>query len=205
MDAVCDMQQPLRKGGGSVEPQLTRFTVTGNLASTPRRGCETSTPDDRQPVAAKPYGRHESTGAVRCHEKQMVELVHTGRAPVELAREFNCSAPAIRNWVAQGSIDEGKPPPGKEGALTSAERGILAKATACFSAKVRRHPRRLRTDQGDQAELPAHGCRVLNVSVSSFYAWRDRGPSKRAMQPVRGTGSSRDRLVSRTRPLRRRS
>ena len=89
--------------------------------------------------------------------QQMVELVHVGRAPVELAREFNCSAQAIRNWVAQDSIDEGKPPPGKEGALTSAERDelarlrrenrrlqmerdILAKATAWFAAKSEKTP-----------------------------------------------------------------
>jgi transposase len=74
-----------------------------------------------------------------------------------LAREFNCSAQAIRNWVAQDSIDEGKPPPGKEGALTSAERDelarlrrenrrlqmerdILAKATAWFAAKSEKTP-----------------------------------------------------------------
>jgi len=73
------------------------------------------------------------------------------------AREFKCSAQAIRNWVAQDSIDEGKPPPGKEGALTSAERDelarlrrenrrlqmerdILAKATAWFAAKSEKTP-----------------------------------------------------------------
>ena len=59
--------------------------------------------------------------------QQMVELVHAGRAPVELAREFDCSAQAIRNWVAQDSIDQGKPLPGKEGGLTSAEREELAR------------------------------------------------------------------------------
>ena len=33
--------------------------------------------------------------------RQMVELVRTGRTPEELAREFEPTAQAIRNWVAQ--------------------------------------------------------------------------------------------------------
>ena len=83
--------------------------------------------------------------------KQMVELVRAGRTPVELARKFGCSAQAIRNWVAQEAIDQGKPLPGKEG-LSSVEReelarlrrenrrlqmerDILAKATAWFAAR----------------------------------------------------------------------
>ena len=89
--------------------------------------------------------------------QQMVELVHAGRAPVEIAREFDCSAQAIRNWVAQDSIDQGKPLPGKEGGLTSAEReelarlrrenrrlqmerDILAKATAWFAGRSEKTP-----------------------------------------------------------------
>ncbi len=32
---------------------------------------------------------------------QMVELVRAGRGPEELSREFEPSAQAIRNWVAQ--------------------------------------------------------------------------------------------------------
>ena len=83
--------------------------------------------------------------------QQMIELVRAGRTPYELAREFECSAQTIRNWVAQSAIDSGKPLPGKEG-LTSAERDeltrlrrqvkqlqterdILAKATAWFAGR----------------------------------------------------------------------
>ncbi len=33
--------------------------------------------------------------------QQMVELVQAGRSPEELGREFEPSAQAIRNWVAQ--------------------------------------------------------------------------------------------------------
>ena len=88
--------------------------------------------------------------------QQMVELARTGRTPVELAREFDCSAQAIRNWVAQEAIDQGKPLPGKDG-LSSAEReelarlrrenrrlqmerDILAKATAWFAARGEKTP-----------------------------------------------------------------
>jgi len=83
--------------------------------------------------------------------QQMIELVAVGRTPNSLAREFECSAQAIRNWVAQTAIDAGKPLPGKDG-LTSAEReelarlrrqvrqlqmerDILAKATAWFAGR----------------------------------------------------------------------
>lgn len=83
--------------------------------------------------------------------QQMLELVRAGRNPNSLAREFGCSAQAIRNWVAQDAIDAGKPLPGKDG-LTSTEReeltrlrrqnrqlqmerDILAKATAWFAGR----------------------------------------------------------------------
>ncbi len=52
----------------------------------------------------------------------MVELVRSGRTPEELAREFEPSAQAIRNWVRQADVDEGR----REG-LTSAEREELAR------------------------------------------------------------------------------
>jgi len=84
--------------------------------------------------------------------QQIIELARTGRTPVELAREFGCSAQAVRNWVAQAAIDRGKSPAGKEGALTTEERqelsrlrrenrrleqerDILVKATAWFAAR----------------------------------------------------------------------
>ena len=39
---------------------------------------------------------------------QMIELVRAGRRPEELAKEFEPSAQAIRNWVAQADRDEGR-------------------------------------------------------------------------------------------------
>ena len=50
--------------------------------------------------------------------QQMVELVRAGRSPEELAREFEPSAQAIRNWVSQADRDDG----GRSDGLTSGER-----------------------------------------------------------------------------------
>ena len=83
------------------------------------------------------------------YRRQMVELVRTGRTPGELAREFECSAQAIRNWVRQADRDQGL----REDGLTTLEREelrrlrrevrqlreereILAKATAWFARET---------------------------------------------------------------------
>ncbi len=80
---------------------------------------------------------------------QMIELVSAGRTPEELSREFEPSAQAIRNWVAQADRDQGRRADG----LTSAEheelrrlkgenrrlrqeREILAKAAAWFARET---------------------------------------------------------------------
>ena len=53
-----------------------------------------------------PFPRRQAPPAFR---RQMVELVRTERTPEELAREFEPTAQAIRNWVAQAKRDEGPP------------------------------------------------------------------------------------------------
>jgi transposase len=84
--------------------------------------------------------------------QQMIELVRAGRTPAELAREFECTAQTISNWVAQADRDAGKPQPSKEGLTTAereeltrlrrqvrqlqTERDILAKATAWFAGRA---------------------------------------------------------------------
>src|SRR5271166_5681963 len=50
--------------------------------------------------------------------RQLIELVRAGRSPEDLAKEFEPSAQAIRNWVAQADRDEGRRGDG----LTNAER-----------------------------------------------------------------------------------
>ena len=74
--------------------------------------------------------------------RQMVELVRSGRTPEALAREFEPSAQAIRNWVAQAGRDAGERTDGlrtgereemrrlrRENRRLREEREILAKAT----------------------------------------------------------------------------
>ena len=55
--------------------------------------------------------------------RQMIELVRAGRRPEELAKEFEPSAQAIRNWVAQADRDEGR----REDGLATAERDELSR------------------------------------------------------------------------------
>jgi transposase len=65
----------------------------------------------------------------------MVELVRAGRTPEELAREFEPTAQAIRNWVYQNDVDEGR----RNDGLTTAEREELR--------RLRRENRQLREER----------------------------------------------------------
>jgi transposase len=86
--------------------------------------------------------------------RQMVDLVRSGRDPADLAREFEPSAQAIRNWVAQSgfaeSRQEGKDPPSqlapsereelarlrRENKQLRVERDILSRAAAWFARET---------------------------------------------------------------------
>ena len=129
----------------------------------------------------------------------MVELVRSGRNPEELSREFEPTAQAIRNWVAQADRDEGRRADG----LTTAERQELG--------RLRRENRQLRIERdlvksrglvrsGDridpvegfefvkrnQADYPvATLCRILGISTSGYYAWLNRPPSAWAQSDAR--------------------
>ena len=70
--------------------------------------------------------------------RQMVELVRAGRDPTELSREFEPSAQAIRNWVAQADRSEGRKEQ-KNDALTTAEREDLV--------RLRRENKQLRLER----------------------------------------------------------
>lgn len=68
----------------------------------------------------------KSNGYAPEFRQRMIELVAAGRTPEELAREFEPSAQAIRNWVAQAQRDAGKRGDG----LTSCEREELVRLRA---------------------------------------------------------------------------
>ncbi len=83
------------------------------------------------------------------YRRQMVDLVRSGRTPEELAREFEPSAQAIRNWVKQSDLDDGRRNDGmtteeraelrrlrREVKSLRLEREILSKAAAWFAQET---------------------------------------------------------------------
>jgi transposase len=83
--------------------------------------------------------------------RRMVELVRSGRNPEELAREFEPSAQAIRNWVCQMDLDEGR----RSDGLTSDEEEELG--------RLRRENRRLKLEQEILAKAAAWFARETDV------------------------------------------
>ena len=83
------------------------------------------------------------------YRRKLVELVRAGRTPEQLSRQFEPSAQAIRNWVAQADRDEGKRDDGlasaereelnrlrRENRQLKLEREILSKAAAWFARET---------------------------------------------------------------------
>ena len=81
--------------------------------------------------------------------RQMIELVRSGRSPENLAKEFEPTAQAIRNWVAQAERDAGRRDDDvtteerdeinrlrRENRQLKLERDILSKAAAWFARET---------------------------------------------------------------------
>lgn len=86
--------------------------------------------------------------------QKLIDLVHAGRNPEELAQEFEPTSQTIRNWVAQDEIDSGKRRDGltseekqeltklkRENKQLKLERDILAKAAAWFARETDKVPK----------------------------------------------------------------
>ena len=93
--------------------------------------------------------------------RRRVELVRAGRDPADLAREFEPSAQAIRNWVAVAERQEGrreaKPAPA-EASLTAAEREELA--------RLRRENKQLRQERDILSRAAAWFARETGTILS---------------------------------------
>ena len=89
------------------------------------------------------------------YRRRIIELARAGRSINELAREFEPSADAIREWVKQAALDEGLRSDGltttereeltrlrRENRMLREEREILAKAAAWFAQETATPPRR---------------------------------------------------------------
>jgi transposase len=83
--------------------------------------------------------------------RQMVEVVHAGRTPEELAHEFEPTAQSIRNWVAQWERNAGR----GDGGLTTAEREELS--------RLRRENRQLRLEREILSKAAAWFARETNA------------------------------------------
>jgi transposase len=83
--------------------------------------------------------------------RQMVELVRAGRMPDDLAKEFEPSGQAIRNWVAQANRDEGR----REDGLTTAERDELS--------RLRREVKQLKLEREILSKAAAWFARETNA------------------------------------------
>ena len=108
-----------------------------------------------------------------------VALVRAGRTPGELAREFECSAQAVRNRVRQADRDEGR----REDGLTSAERDEPL-AVSDFPAAHRTHLRTTNVIESAFATIrhrssQAKGCVTRKTMLSIIYKMGMRGRAER--------------------------
>lgn len=84
---------------GESRPEVLRLMELTGFVDAPslgRKGAST------MPKSRPPYPPD--------FRRRIVELVAKGRTPEELARQFEPSAQAIRNWVKQAALDAGYDP-----------------------------------------------------------------------------------------------
>jgi len=83
--------------------------------------------------------------------RQMIELVRSGRSPERLAKEFEPTAQAIRNWVAQAERDAGR----RDDGVTTAERDEIN--------RLRREVKQLRLERDILSKAAAWFARETDV------------------------------------------
>ncbi len=90
--------------------------------------------------------------------RQMAELVRAGRDPADLAREFEPSAQAIRHWVLQADLAEGR----REAKPTAADGTLIAPGREEL-VRLRREHRQLRLERAILSRATAWLARETGV------------------------------------------
>ena len=83
--------------------------------------------------------------------RQMIELVRSGRNPESLSKEFEPTAQAIRNWVAQAERNAGR----RDDGVTTAERDEIN--------RLRREVKQLRLERDILSKAAAWFARETDV------------------------------------------
>src|SRR6266568_4579327 len=133
-----------------VRERRTRTTRAAMRLDLPRVGGHLSSEGGREVTMPRTRGPYSAE-----FRRRLVELVRGGQSPEELARKFEPSANAIRNWVVQAARDEGRRPDGlttdekeevrrlrREVRVLREEREILRKAAAWFAKETTSSPSR---------------------------------------------------------------
>lgn len=82
--------------------------------------------------------------------RRLIEMARAGRTPESLAKDFEPTAQAIRNWVKQADLDEGK----RSDGLTTEEREELV--------RLRRENKSLREEKEILGKFAAWSARQTN-------------------------------------------
>jgi len=120
-----------------------------------KQGNEGSKASAREEAPRKSRGGRTRPAYPAAFREQMIAMARAGRTPEDLAREFEPSAQAIRNWVQQADLDEGRRSDGlttvereelvqlrRDNRRLLEEREILKKAAAWFAREADTLPKR---------------------------------------------------------------